>query len=686
MCDVADVNLGKVLSHRPSGVEGLRLSQVIDLVTAVAQSHPDAFDIIKQQVNHRRGRPRRLSVEVVLAAAIATGLTGRLHVSKVRATLITDLDVGDQRRYGVRWTDPNRRGEQRITTRQVEYLVDCINRALFPAEHKHNHLLVAPGDLVYDGRDPDRPMFVAHLEDLNGDERPSLDCTSDCPAYWTAERIINTIITAIREHLGIPRSGKYALDSYLLETHFKNLSWASMSDYPTKNLINHAGNTVSGPPTSKGGGKKPGGGSAASVKQKEAIDAALTQVWRERLGLTEPTSSPSSVDPKSRAISPIGPTVRGRFSTDSTKFPQLRPDGRPANTQDHGAGTGFKGAGSNTKTRTASGRDVHVIVDCGHLNDQPVPGLIVSYASVPAGEKRDRATLAAVDYAAQSPLGDDPALMLDMGYTLYRPSDIEIPMRDRGIRIVKDLRADQRDVLVQQTGVWNVDGNFFTSGIPQPLIDLPKQHRSMSSAERAALQARYDAREPFRFRSRGRTAAGSLRYFGPAVPDSAPTRNKFGRATKVRGVKVACVNSEFFHLVKDSKPHTNCVLGEECGCSATFALPADQLPQNYQVLLFGGADWAKEYGRRNLVESLNAVEQYHVGVDRHSIFVRGQKADLIQGLIHIATLLTQIHGWMVRLGAWALDLSVVSTLTSRVVRACLAQIGVQSAPSQPQAP
>ena len=150
--------------------------------------------------------------------------------------------------------------------------------------------------------------------------------------------------------------------------------------------------------------------------------------------------------------------------------------------------------------------------------------------------------------------------------------------------------------------------------------DLPVHHG-------VEEQAPYDKRTPHAFRRRGTTAAGSLRLIGPAVPRRIK-RNMAGKPVSAVGILVKCVNSKYAALAPADAPKTTCKKGDNCGCSRSITVPAEQIPNSYEPTLWGTNHWASNYFRRNLVESYNAVEKHHYGIGRHAIRVHAPRVGI----------------------------------------------------------
>lgn len=102
-------------------------------------------------------------------------------------------------------------------------------------------------------------------------------------------------------------------------------------------------------------------------------------------------------------------------------------------------------------------------------------------------------------------------------------------------------------------------------------------------------------------------------------------------------------------LSVERRPLTGCVEGVECGCGATIMLGPDDELGTRQRPIYGTRAWAESYGRRNAVESANALIKVHYAqLGRGSIRAFGQLAhgllvSIILSTVNIA-LLDSVYG------------------------------------------
>jgi len=642
------IKLGAISAVKPRNVADIKPIDVINFVKRFAQENPAWFDIIKARVNSNVGRPRRLTVETLIGAAVAASLNGTVLVRSI-ASLLISLDIGDQRLLGVRWTDPNGGGEKTITERQVAYLFSEIATAFNETKHIHpqhidEYIISSDGEILGD----------AHL--LTTEELQAFQCEPNCPAFTTMENMGNQLLAELHKALQIPDTGRYALDSYLIETFFATKSWGKKADIDPAWVSDKDKNKVE-KNTYKSNKKKSNKKKSKKEEEQEA---------RQR---------------RSRRIPAIGPTVKakkGKFHTNSQSFPQLRPDGRLAHTKDHGAANGYQGAGASRKSGIANGRDKHALVSSGHLpNGQPIPQFLRAYVCPPGGDNKSKAALNVLNLAKAT--GVQPGkVSLDRIYTASPAEDLEHIVAETGWQLIKDLKDIQRRRHQHETGIRYIDGWWYTTGIQPGLLAIPRPPQNAKKSVKEASQRRFDQRRPYAFRKFGTTTNGGLRLRGPAVPDSVQ-RDAQGNASKVRGMRVRCINSLYYHLGNRLVPKTACVQGNPCSCSKTITIRKDEMPNSVEPLLWGTTEWAKEYYRRNMVETFNSIEEHHHRFKKDSIRVRAERWDFAHLIFTTATLLKTFYNWLMKLGAHTLDPTQHTPFDQEVIDACIKRVMKPSA-------
>lgn len=420
---------------------------------------------------------------------------------------------------------------------------------------------------------------------------------------------------------------------------------------------------------------KPAGGKIPNQRTRKHIQALAKQPVEH-----------AERDPRSRSPQPAGPVAAGEFTRYSPEFPQISPRGYLAHTKDTGASNVYQGAGNSRPKAILNGRDKHVLVISGTLPDgTPFPPFVRAYRIGTAEKQKWEAFLDLLEFAELT--GVSPTIVTaDRIYTAALAENLQRQIDQSCWTLVRDLKKDQQRLRQWTTGVHYVDGWWFTSGMPEGLVDLPRVPQYTPREERLKIHARFDHRSAFAFRRNSTLRDGGFRLRGPAIPDSVTRDPITGRPTSIRGVRVRCVNSDLFHFLPRTLPKTACVKGQQCGCSTTFTVHAKEIPNSCESTLWGTSKWAAEYYRRNLSEAAFSNEQYSYGLDRHSIRVRAGKWDLAHAIVNLASFVRLLHSLVMRLGAWKLDPGYYSALDENVYRPAIALLLETSAPKRTKAP
>ena len=527
--------------------------------------------------------------------------------------------------------------------------------------------------------DPETGEVLGHsdfLDALTPDQVESLACQHTCPNAQSLQEVANRLIADAWDYLQIPDVQHWAMDSYVLQTHYRARSWGKLvdidpdhlpEDHPYRERTIKAGLRSSG---------KPAGGKAVKPDHW-AVARALREEWERR----QESSSEDSPAPKSRRPPAVGPTMPGAFTRFDSTFPQIGPDLRARHTVDAGATNGFVGAGRSRRSSIANGRDKHTLVACDFLPDgTPIPPFLRSFAVTTAGGAKAASALTAFTRAQESG-AEVRTVRLDRIYTVETAEALARPAAAAGVDLIIDLKGDQRRPRPWQPGVIFVDGFFFTSGIPEALLELPRWPMSCSREVRQAHHQAFDERAAFAFQKNRTLPSGTIQFRGPCYVSEAK-RDRFGRLISYRTDRVTarCPNHPDFRALPRHLPKTSCTPESDCICGRTFTVDPEALPNTYEPLLWGTTKWSAVYHRRNLVESFNSVEQYHRRVDAHTIQVRDKKWDLMHLFVALGTMFVMFYNWMARLGA-PRD-ATVDPLDPEVVRACLARVTTPTPPGR----
>lgn len=595
--------LRKRFDHLPPGFPGLTLEGALHHALAFLDYASDVVAEIQKRLDTCNGRVPAVSVRTALAVALANSLLGNLpHMTSI-VSVAGQLDPERQRALGLRWRRPNGT-EHVVTYRQVQYLLGRIAHA-YPAA------IDAPG----------------------------------YPHVRSVEDVANDLLGRLWTYLGIPESPDWALDSYVIPTHYRARSWGSMLDLDPESLPDQdpmRERTVATTATTR---RKPQGGDTPRAAHWDAAER-LRAEW-----LLHETAD-GRRDPASRKPLPVGPTMPGPFTRTDPDYPMVGPDLRARHTADPGAANGYVGAGRSRRAEIVNGRDKHALAACGILPDgSPIPPFARSFATAPAGNDKVQPALSAIIRAQRSG-ATVTTVRLDRIYTVSAAEALQNPARRLGVQLIKDLKQDQRRVRPVRPGVLLIDGFFFTAGTPTALYDIPRWAVNTPATERNALTWRFDQRAAYAFQRSQVLPSGAIQFRGPCYVSQA-TRDARERLDEYRSDRVTarCPNHPDFLSLPRHLPLTTCTKGVPCMCSRTFSIHPDDLPNNYEELIWGTSAWAEDYYRRNLVESFNAVDQYHLGLRRHSIRVQAARWDLMHMFHALAGLFLAFRNWMIRLGA-----------------------------------
>lgn len=316
-------------------------------------------------------------------------------------------------------------------------------------------------------------------------------------------------------------------------------------------------------------------------------------------------------------------------------WPKEGADGRAQNSVDPQARDGYR-AGKNAAPKGVFvGYDAHISVDVAGCGDRYAPSLIRGLSLQPAGSSKTDAGIDLIDALIKAGVPIEEVLV-DRGYSYGTNQNWADRLCGRDIEQVFDLHSNQKRVRPgPDPRMIYIDGQLFTAAIPTHLKKLPAFAIGMTVEEKAALTKRYDERSRWGFKQMGGPdlARRTQRYRGPALAGT-----------------VRCPNvPESMELSVDNRPLTDCVEGADCGCGATITLGPDDELGTRQRTIYGTRAWAESYGRRNAVESANALIKVHYAqLCRGSIRALGQLThgllvSIILSTVNIA-LLDTIYG------------------------------------------
>jgi hypothetical protein len=341
----------------------------------------------------------------------------------------------------------------------------------------------------------------------------------------------------------------------------------------------------------------------ASTVDAIAVDGTAIETWGVTYTDIEQIEVPSDA-PSARADH-----MRSRRTATKTRARTLGvgPDGRPIYTCDPNARAGYRTA---TNSRTGGkfvGYELHLGVQARGISKTnyidevhfkpDVPNFVLGAALRPAGTHRGRAVMPMLEaIRGAHPKARD--ILLDAGYTRLKASEFWAPVRSMGFRPVFETMLEQRGQRPTASSGRLLDGNLFSAHLPERLAgsngrgDLePLVMPPMRTGAEAKLEYEQLFNERARWRysvQAGPDADGYLRVRCPFCADRLRSR-AFPKTMRAPASRP---------LVIVTGEHERCCPGVET-ISAAEALLWQDIP-------FGTTAWRKSYGRRQVVEGVNA--------------------------------------------------------------------------------
>jgi hypothetical protein len=275
------------------------------------------------------------------------------------------------------------------------------------------------------------------------------------------------------------------------------------------------------------------------------------------------------------------------------------PDGRKRYTVDPDARAGHRSATNSRPAGPYIGYELHLgvqardvrwtnSVDKTVLSDE-VPGVVTCLSLVPAGTHRGKAIVDDLIAAktAGEPLDDvvwDPRLQLvQAGQRPHKLAQAGIHQTFQPVTHQRGSRPFSGDALL-------IDGQLFSSLLPDDLRDLPVQPRGASEAEKETYEAK------FNLRARWRMARHAAPDHDGATRWRCPFCAGFLRAR------------QFPRTMRRPKTVPLVPVAEGCErcCSGVLTAPAAEMAW-WQRITYGTTAWRISMGRRQVVESVNAA-------------------------------------------------------------------------------
>jgi hypothetical protein len=273
-------------------------------------------------------------------------------------------------------------------------------------------------------------------------------------------------------------------------------------------------------------------------------------------------------------------------------------DDRPIYTADPDARGGHRSATNSRPAGTFVGYECHLAVQTRDVEwtnnvdkvtlSAEVPGVITQVSLVPAGTHRGEAV---ADHLVQAKRSGDKLtdVVADPGYSLCRAETLHHKLASVGIGMTFQPVTHQRGQKPFSGDAVLIDGQLYSSLLPQHLRDLPMPPRGAPEQEKLPYEAKFNERARWRMaRHAGPDADGVTRWRCPFCAKLLRSRT-FPKT--MRGSRTA--PQVFF-----DEPLERC-------CSGIISVMPAELPLA-QRMPFGGTAWRKSYGRRQVVESANA--------------------------------------------------------------------------------
>jgi len=482
---------------------------------------------VHRRVDKDTGERRQLDVDVVVAAALGAAAVGRPPQATEVLHFLKSLPYSMQVQHNVVSSRPDRIGlpyDQRVCSyRQVKYLLDTVGKVTDPdgkqTDHDHPDVDTATGEVC--------------------------DCDPGCPARFDLDALNDALADAAWEVLDLPACDTYAVDSTLLESHYRRFArgtavdvdfdsveartsalaagqddafrvpsgelrvpdgarvepWSAPDDTVTSRARRAAAKDAADTRRRNRSRKvAAAGGKALSPRQARNRAVQEHRRWAEANPLPRPRKGTRN-DPRTV---PAGPTATGDVRSYHPDFPAIGPDGRMVPTKSPWVRDGYQSGTNNAPKQILAGGDLHVLTASGHAPDgKPLPPFARRHRLMPAGDNKGLPVVDAVLAAvAAGVLVND--LQADRGMTTLDPENFARPLRQARINVHKDLHPQQRGLQGWHKGALMLDGWFFSAAMPEHLWELPAAPRNANHAQRAALYQEHDKR----LRDWGTSASG----------------------------------------------------------------------------------------------------------------------------------------------------------------------------------
>lgn len=294
-----------------------------------------------------------------------------------------------------------------------------------------------------------------------------------------------------------------------------------------------------------------------------------------------------------------GGVPKPRKPTRKAQVLAIGADGRKQYTVDRDARAGHRSATNSRSAGAYVGYELHLGVqardvrwtngvDKVSLSDE-VPGVVTCMSLVPAGTHRGRAIvddLIAAKNAGQ-PIDD---VVWDPGYSLCKPGTVHHKLAQAGVHQTFQPVTHQRGTRPFSGEALLIDGQLFSSLLPDDLRDLPSPPRGATEDEKLGYEAKFNLRARWRM----------MRHSGPDHDGATRWRCPFCAGfLRARAFPRTMRRPKTVPLVPIADGCEHC-------CNGTMTAQAAELPW-WQSITFGTTAWRISMGRRQVVESVNAA-------------------------------------------------------------------------------
>ena len=274
-------------------------------------------------------------------------------------------------------------------------------------------------------------------------------------------------------------------------------------------------------------------------------------------------------------------------------------DGRNQYTVDADARAGHRSA---TNSRTAGpyvGYELHLAVQARDMKwtngidktslSAEVCGVVTCFSLVPAGTHRGKAIVDDLIAAKQSGESIEDVVW-DPGYSLCKPGTVHHKLAQGGIHQTFQPVTHQRGSRPFSGDALLIDGQLFSSLLPEELRDLPAPPRGASEVDKGAYEAKFNLRARWRMmRHSTPDSDGATRWRCPFCAGFLRSRSFPKTMRRARTVPLVPVAE-------------GC---EKC-CEGILTAQAAEMAW-WQRITYGTTAWRISMGRRQVVESVNAA-------------------------------------------------------------------------------